>query len=253
METFELSKGIIAVDLALYLAESKTLVIADTHIGYEEALNKQGVFVPRFQFKDIGKRLEKIFAKLSDSGRTVEKIIINGDVKHEFGTISEQEWRHTLQLIDFLNKHCKDLYLIKGNHDKILGPIAGKRSIEIKDYLILGDIAVMHGDRLPDKKLEAEMKDKKVKTIIIGHEHPAVSLGTMARFERYKCFLAGKWKRKALIVQPSFNLVTEGTDVIKEKLLSPFLKQNSGFKNFEVIVPGEDEKFYDFGKIGKLR
>ncbi|MBW2966513.1 metallophosphoesterase, partial [Candidatus Woesearchaeota archaeon] len=103
------------IDLALYLTKSKTLIIADSHIGHEEALNKQGILVPRFQFKELILRLEKILKKIK-----LNTIIINGDIKHEFGTISNQEWRHTLRLIDFLSKHCKNLFLIKGNHDKIL-------------------------------------------------------------------------------------------------------------------------------------
>ncbi len=71
------------VDLGLLI--DKTLVICDTHIGFEEALNKQGILVPRLQFNEIIKRLEKIVNK-----KKINKIIINGDVKHEFGTISDQ-------------------------------------------------------------------------------------------------------------------------------------------------------------------
>ena len=52
------------VDLALYF--DSTLVIADVHIGYEEALNKQGVLVPRLQFEDIVKRMGIIFNRLKN-------------------------------------------------------------------------------------------------------------------------------------------------------------------------------------------
>jgi metallophosphoesterase superfamily enzyme len=48
-----------------------------------------------------------------------------------------------------------------------------------------------------------------------------------------------------LIVQPSFNLVTEGTDITKERLLSPFLKQDLG--DFEVFIVSD--KIYKFGKV----
>ncbi len=254
-ESTELAKGIIAVDLALYLTDSKTLIIADTHIGYEEALNKQGILIPRFQFKEIVHKLEKILAAVECSellkGR-IEKIVINGDVKHEFGAVSEQEWRHTLQLIDFLSRHAKEVVLIRGNHDTVLGQIAEKRNILVKEHLIIGNVLMIHGDRLPGKILEKEMKEKKVKIIIIGHEHPAVSLGTSARFERYKCFLMGEWHKRELIVQPSFNLVTEGTDVLKEKLLSPFLSR-SAIGDFRAVVVGDDSGFYDFGKLKKFK
>lgn len=227
-------KCIKIIDLALYLTKYKTLVIADSHIGYEEALNKQGFFIPRFQFKELVQRLEKIFSKVKP-----ETIIINGDVKHEFGNISEQEWRNTLKIIDYLSRHCKRLILIKGNHDKRLGPIAEKRNIDIADNVVLGDILITHGH-----KLVKELKG--IKTIIIGHEHPAVSFKERPG-ENFKCYLKGSYKRRTLIVQPSFNLVTEGSDVTREKLLSPYLKDIS---DFECYVVGD--KIYNFGKLKNL-
>jgi len=233
----KITNNIEIIDLALYLTKYKTLVIADSHIGFEEALNKQGILVPRFQFKELVQRLEKILSKVKP-----ETIVINGDVKHEFGTISEQEWRHTLRLIDFLSRHCKKLILIKGNHDKILGPIAEKRNIAIADNIVLGDILITHGH-----KIVKELKG--IKTIIIGHEHPAIGLREKTRIEVYKCFLKGKYQRKILIVQPSFNLVTEGTDITKERLISPYLKQN--LRNFECWIVAD--KVYRFGKLRNLK
>ena len=121
------------VDLGLYF--DGNLVFSDFHIGYEEALNKKGVLVPRFQFESIIKRLDKIFLKLKK--KKIDKVIINGDIKHEFGTISEQEWRHTLRLIDYLLKKCDEVVLIKGNHDTILGSIAEKRNVKVLDYYLI--------------------------------------------------------------------------------------------------------------------
>ncbi len=230
--------GIEILDLCLLI--DKTLVICDTHIGFEEALNKQGILVPRFQFTEIIKRLEPILKKVK-----VKTIVINGDVKHEFGTISDQEWRHTLKLLDFLAKYGK-VILLKGNHDTILDPIAKKRDVEIKDYYTLKNNLIIHGDKLNNDVLKLL---KKINIIIIGHEHPAISLKEGSRIELCKCFLKGKFKGKTLIVQPSFNLVTEGTDIIKEKLLSPFLQQN--LDNFNVYVV--EDKVYDFGKVKNLR
>ncbi len=250
------------IDLGLYF--DGNLVFSDFHIGYEEALNKEGILVPRFQFESIIKRLDKIFLKLNK--KKIDKIIINGDIKHEFGTISEQEWRHTLRLLDYLLKKCDEVVLIKGNHDTILGPIAEKRNVKVLDYYLISnkkisikkealnknkkidnkknEILIIHGDKVPDENLL-----KNADTIIIGHEHPAVSIKEGPRAELFKCFLKGKYQRKNLIVQPSFNLVTEGTDVIKEELLSPFLKQN--LDDFEVYVVAD--KVYGFGRLKNMK
>ncbi len=281
--------NIVLIDLAIYT--NNTLILTDFHIGYEESLNKKGIMVPRFQFPEILKRLDSIFKKLAN--KKIEKVIVNGDLKHEFGTISGQEWRHTLRLLDYLGQHCNDIILIKGNHDRILGPIAKKKDVKILDYFIIetekntmgensingnqskkinkknndkikkikanilqslkktnpakktikNKILVIHGDKIPPKSLL-----EGVSTIIIGHEHPAVSIKEGPRAELFKAYLIGKWKGKNLIVQPSFKLVNEGTDVLKEELLSPFLKQNLG--NFDVVVVGD--KLYRFGKIKDL-
>tara|TARA_Y100000031_G_scaffold117280_1_gene130141 strand:+ start:296 stop:1009 length:714 start_codon:yes stop_codon:yes gene_type:complete len=232
-------KDIELIDLAIYT--NKTLIFTDFHIGYEESLNKQGLMVPRFQFDEIMKRLEKIFSRLK--GKKIERIVVNGDLKHEFSTISDQEWRHTLKLLDFFEKHCNEIILIKGNHDTILGPIAKKRNIRVMDHFIINNILIIHGDVIPSKTLL-----KGVKTIIIGHEHPAVSVREGPRAELFKAFLVGKWKKYNLVVQPSFNLVTEGTDVLKEEVLIPFLKGN--LRNLNAIIVGD--KLYNFGKIKDL-
>ena len=181
----ELLKGIHAVDLAIYVQEYRTLIISDLHIGYEEALRKQGILIPKFHFRDLVKRLENIFAQLSREKKDVEAIIINGDLKHEFGSISEEEWRNTLKLLDWLIRKSGKLILVKGNHDKTLGPIAEKRSVQLAESVLLGETMIVHGDR------EVEVPQT-VKNIIIGHDHPAITITDGVRAETYKCFLVGK-------------------------------------------------------------
>ena len=229
-----MNKEIEIIDLALYLKKHNVLIFADFHMGFEESLQKQGISLPRLQFKKTISRLKKIFEKVKP-----EIIVVNGDLKHEFGSISNQEWNDTLKLFDFLQNHCKKIILIKGNHDKILEPIASKRNLEVKDSVKFEDIQIIHGDKIP---LNLS------KTVIIGHEHPAVTASDNISSEKFKCWLKGKFQGKDLIVQPSFNLVTTGTDVLREKLLSPFLQQD--LSNFEVWIVS-DEVLY-FGKLKNL-
>ncbi len=253
----QILKNIMAEDLFLYLKEHKTLVFADVHIGYEEYLHSQGFLIIKQNFKDLIKRLEKI---INNKQFDIEQIVINGDVKHEFGHISDEEWKNTLKLIDYLSKYLSTngkkgkLTLIKGNHDKILGPIANKRNLEVVDELILGDILITHGDKI-SKTITAKKLAKNIKTIIIGHEHPAVSLTSGVRTEKFKCFLVGKYglnklKKLNLIVLPSLNLITEGTDILKERLLSPYLKNTKNIFDFNVFIV--EDKLYDFGNVKKL-
>ncbi|MBS3174294.1 metallophosphoesterase [Candidatus Woesearchaeota archaeon] len=235
----EIINGMEVKDLGLYLVKRKTLVIADIHLGYEGSLNSRGILIPRMQYKDTSDRLEKLLKTIN-----VETIIITGDFKHEFGGISETEWRNILKIIDLLFKYAKRVIIIKGNHDVNLGPIARKRNIELLEYYKIDDILICHGDEILSND------DMRIAhTVIMGHEHPAIGLKDKAKYEIYKCFLKGKWKNKILIVIPSFNVLTTGTDVLRQKLLSPFLKQD--LSNFKAYIVGNNE-IYNFGKLKNL-
>lgn len=240
-EKRKILKGIRPLGLGLFLEKERILSIADLHLGYEEMLNSQGIFVPRVNFEKIKKSLEGIFSELP----RLKRIIINGDLKHEFGSISIQEWREVIRMLQFLQKHCKNISLIKGNHDTILGPLVKWENLKIEEelYITKEKILFLHGDKFSDSE-----NFKKAKTIVIAHEHPAVSLREGVRSELYKCFLKGKFKGKNLIVMPSLNFVAKGTDVLREKLLSPFLQQD--LSEFECWLV--EEKAYYFGKIGEL-
>jgi len=221
-------------------------VIADLHIGYEEALNKQGMLIQRFQFREMMKGIDKALSAIALQKKKIDIAIIAGDLKHEFGTISEQEWREALSVTDFLSKKIGRVVLIKGNHDKILGPIAGRRGVEIKESMKIGDVLIIHGERLPKRD---ELSG--IKNILMGHEHPAVSIREGIRAELFKCFLIGRWKGFNLIVVPSFSTLTEGTDVLKGELLSPLLKGGNLLK-FRAVLCGEALSNYDFGALSGL-
>ncbi|MEM2916244.1 MAG: metallophosphoesterase, partial [Candidatus Woesearchaeota archaeon] len=212
-------------------------VLSDLHIGFEEFLMKQGVLVPRFHYKDIIDRLEQVFSKARP-----KVIVLNGDLKHEFGGTSRQEWKETMRLFDYLQRKCEQIVIVKGNHDPSLGPLANKKEIQIVPELKLGNILVCHGDSMP--------KTKDAEVIIMGHIHPAVSLRDNGRVERFKCFLKGKCGKSTLIIQPSFHPSVEGSDVTKEKVTCPLV---SDFSDFEVfVVDDARKKVLGFGRVRDL-
>ena len=223
----QIHPGIEIADLALKYKD--ILILGDLQLGYEEHLAKQGYLIPRFQFNDIKERLAKII-----STAKVRKIIFNGDIKHEFGIISEQEWRDVLGIIDSVDSTIEIIF-VKGNHDIALGPIARKRGVKLVPYYTIDNITILHGDKIIPELNEI---------IIIGHEHPAVSFAER-KDEKFKCFLKGRWKGHTLIVMPSFNPLVAGTDVLSGNFLSPFL--GGSMQDFEVWVA--EDKVYYFGKI----
>ncbi len=226
------------IDSALLIKDY--LVISDLHLGYEYALNKTGFMIPRFQYKKIISRLKEILEVSNAS-----KIIVNGDLKHEIGKISKQEWNEVMDFIEFLKKYFNEIILIKGNHDNFTGFIAEKSGLEVYENYSVENYIVMHGDKIPPN-----FKEFKEDTVIIGHEHPSIGLRSGERVEKVKCFLKGKVKDKKFIVMPSFNFISEGSDCLQEKTISPFLNGIS-LGEFEVFAV-ENFEVMNFGKIENL-
>ena len=223
----------------------KILVVGDLHLGYEEVLNESGVFVTREMFKDMIEYLDKVFDKVGK----VEYVILLGDVKHDFGRILRQERNDLLMLFKYLEKKLDkvgEIVIVKGNHDKIVEPIANSAGIRVVDYFIFGECCFVHGD----KKYE-EMYDKNIKIWIMGHGHPAVKVGDRVRVEKYKCFLVGNFKGREVIIVPSFFEYGEGSDPRENDLRMVW---NFDYDRFDVKVVGveSDLEVMDFGKLGKL-
>jgi len=248
----KLNEEIEFIEKAIFLPKYKTIIIADLHIGYEEAVSNM-FNIPLKEFDKIFEEIKLITKKLKP-----ERIIINGDIKHEFGKINKEEWNRVLELLEFLKEEVKEIVIIEGNHDKVLKKIIRKvKEIKFENKYIIGNILIAHGDKIVsiDKTQEnrgfsrprKQKFSREIKTIIIGHEHPAVSIGNGIDKEKFKCFLVGNFKGKELIVMPSFFSINEGTDLTREKTISPFLKNIS---NFDVYVV--EDKIYHLGKIKNL-
>lgn len=245
MSVLKLWEDLWLVDLAIYLPDRITMVIADLHLGYEEALNRDGVLVPRNHLQKVEERLEKIFAHLGVSSENkLERLIINGDLKHQFGPLSRQEWKESLELLEFLAKRAHEIVLLEGNHDRKLGLLTERFApLEIGKLLKEGSHLFIHGDELP-RELNG------IRLVVIGHEHPAVSLrsSVTGRSETYKAFLKGSFQGKELLVQPSFNLLVKGSDLTKERAISPLIDK-ARLGEFEIYPVSDEGKIYDFGKL----
>ncbi|MFH1174135.1 MAG: metallophosphoesterase [archaeon] len=248
MTQFIVNKQIHFLGNTVFLPLQHALVFSDLHLGIETTLRNEGLLIPTFSFKEILQQLkttlEMVKSHIGTSKKTGElTIVLNGDIKHEFGKISEVEWRDARALITFLQEFGK-VIIIAGNHDKQIFPIAKALDVPVEPYVRIDGTFICHGDVIPKPAVL-----RKAKTIIIGHEHPAVGIRELSRVEKFKCFLVGKWKNKTLIVMPSMQLINEGTDMLKERRLSPFLQ--GSIENFDVYVVSD--KILHFGKIRQLR
>lgn len=221
----ELLPGVQAVETALFITPLNMLVISDLQLGQEEELRSQGHLVLDKELSQMKQRLGRLLRR---TGAT--RLLINGDIKHEFSRINQQEWDHILDLFTFFQEKKVEVILIKGNHDTMLFPIAQKRGFSLLDNYSEGGFLFCHGHELPPEEQVA-----KVKVVVIGHEHPAVRFDDGVRKETAKCFLLGPWNDKQLIVLPSFSEMTIGTNILTSKGLGPFVKEKKEFAAFVVI------------------
>lgn len=239
-----LEKNYEFVDKGLFFPEKGILAVGDLHIGYDYMIQQSGVLIPERQTEEILDEFRKIFEKIGK--KRIKKIIFLGDIKHSFA----YEWKeknYFREILEFLRKNFEDrnIILIKGNHDTIDYSFG-----KMKNYFIEGDIAFIHGN-----ETFLEIYDKKIKTIVMGHIHPSVTLSHGVKKEKYKCFLTGKYKAKEIIILPSFLGTIEGTSVndYKDSYEDYFsIIPKKELIKFDVHIVGED-RVYDFGKIKNLK
>ena len=227
--------------LLIEISGKKILAVGDLHLGYEEALNRGGVFVSRKMYEEMIEEFDEVFERVGE----VDEIVLLGDVKHVFGKILRQEWDDVLNLFDYFLKRSAKIVVVKGNHDKIIGPIVSKRErVEVKDFYIVKEFCFLHGDRDFE-----ESCGKAIRCWIAGHGHPAVKLKEGLKVEKYKCFLVGRYCGREVVLMPSFFAYSEGSDPRENNLRYPW-KFSLG--KFDVKIVSEGLKVLDFGKLGKL-
>ena len=231
----------------------RMLVIGDLHLGFEESLNESGILVTRIMLNEMIKELDEVFAKIrkEEDGKRekiVDKIVLLGDIKHYFGRIARQEWNDVLHLFGYLSEKSTKIIVIRGNHDLVLKPIARKAGLKVRDYWIWGGFCFMHGDK--DFAELWRKKKREFNYLIIGHGHPAVTLREKVRTEKYKCFLAGEFRRKKLIILPSFSEWSIGSDAREGKIV---LAWKINFDNFNALAVGDNLEVFDFGKLRSIQ
>lgn len=237
------------VDRCLFWKKKKILIVGDLHLGYEDNLISKGVGLPMSQFEESLEIFKRIFGK---TGK-VKKIILLGDVKHNFGKIMKQEFDDFRALILFFYNNLEskgEIVITKGNHDSILDSMVKNcPKIKLVDGFFLDGKLLFHGDSKSLKQNYARLDDKKVDLVILGHFHPAYILKDKESIkkEKFKCFLYGfspEYRKKVVFV-PSFFPLIEGSDIIEELEIYK--------KGMRIALITNTGRVYDFRKLKTLK
>jgi len=144
-------------------AKTKTLAIADPHIGWENALQEKGIHVP----SQTPKLLKKLVSLLLE--HKPDALVIIGDVKYSVIKAELGEWHDIPDFFTELQRHVADISIIRGNHDANLETLLPEAvKLLPATGAVVGDIGLFHGHKWPSPTL------LKCKTLVMGHVHPVV-------------------------------------------------------------------------------
>jgi len=234
---------------ALYSEDINALIISDLHLGLESLMADSGVYMPKFQLSEMKEDIREISRK-----KDFDKMIVCGDIKHEFSETSYHERKEVEEFIEFSKTFAEEIYLVKGNHDNyLIYSIKRYTEVKLEDSFEFNGIRFIHGH----KKME-DINRLDIEYLIIGHEHPALSLtDEIGASEKIRSFLYGKMKNGTrLIVMPAFSRLAQGSQmnqVKNEDILSPILKDLVEIGEMKAIGIDKEAGIFEFPKLKKVR
>lgn len=210
------------------------LVVADLHVGYERELEEKGVNIP----DQSDRMIEPIFEVLERND--IERLIINGDFKHNIPKATWQEYRDIPKMVDEWLKVVEEIHLIPGNHDGGISEyLPSDVFVHDSSGAVIDGTGFFHGHAVPsDEVLSTE-------NIVLAHTHPAVELTDMFRNRKKKeCWirLEYEWEDREGegIIMPHYNHLLGGTSINAEEdcYLGPFLNNERIRKERVYLLDG---------------
>lgn len=143
--------------------KKRTLVIADPHIGWENALQQKGIHVP----SQTPKILKKLVALLQE--HKPDALLVLGDVKFTVVATEPGEWHDIPDFFTELQHHVNEIDIVRGNHDANLESLLPEKvKLLPASGAVIGDVGLFHGHKWPSPTL------LNCKTLLMGHVHPVV-------------------------------------------------------------------------------
>lgn len=179
---------------AIWWPRRRTLIVADLHLGKEEALLELGVPMPRGVLEETIARLDSLVRSLSP-----DRLVVLGDLIHARAGL-------TAEVVEAFAKwrRCFDgwLDLVPGNHDSLAPVLPRSWGVRRLATAVLDAPFVHVHDARPHAGGYA----------LGGHLHPVVRLrGRLDRLQ-FPCFVIGT--RRAVL--PAFTLFSAGVRVTPE-------------------------------------
>ncbi len=200
MDSIEILPGVrITNERCLILeGEGPTAVLGDLHLGYERAMEDEGMYIPRVNTGSVREGLNRILSKYEP-----RHVVLLGDIKHDFRRSRYEASREIGSVIDLIAE-AAEVTVIRGNHDNFIQNVLSDFGLHARDHIDLAGFRLEHGH-----------VDSGRRPVIIGHEHPSIRVpGIMSGGVKLQCFVHAR--REGVIVLPPFSPFSSGRDLSAE-------------------------------------
>lgn len=142
--------------------DKKHLIITDLHIGFEDSLAQNKIFVGKnTTFNESLAEINSII-----ESQRPDNLILLGDVKSGITRISKNEWSEVPRFLGELQKRI-DVIVIPGNHDANIQRLVPEGVTLISSIgMVLENVLLTHGHTMPTENFSH------VDKIVMGHLHP---------------------------------------------------------------------------------
>jgi putative SbcD/Mre11-related phosphoesterase len=233
MRSYEILPGVkVTNERCLILDDGPTAVLGDLHLGYESALEEEGMYIPRMNTESIRDALNNVLSLYEP-----KRVVLLGDIKHDFKRSKREARAEVTKIIELLEE-ASDVIVVKGNHDNFLQNILSDLGLMAVDHIDMAGFRMEHGHI-----------DSKVRPVIIGHEHPSVRIpGAMSGGMKIHCFV--HQREDGVIVLPPFSPFSAGNDLVLDGkcIMAPALS-SSNYPEAEIYGISE----VGIMKLGKLK
>jgi len=215
---------------------SRSLIVSDLHIGFENNLEANGIFIGKNTTTDETiEQLESII----DSEKA-DSLILLGDIKASIKSIAKSEWDDVPKFLKKMSDRINTI-LIPGNHDANIGKLVPEGILLASSYgMVIENVLLTHGHTMPSENFSH------VDKIIMGHVHPVFfqedsilngqRVWVSIKAEKQKIFPSATGNLEIIIV-PSFNKYFYATHKKQyKKSISPILEKAKEYSNARIVT-----------------
>ncbi|WP_276257913.1 metallophosphoesterase [Haloglomus litoreum] len=189
-------EGVTLRDRAVHLERADALVLADTHLGRDEASNVQ---LRMGEDTDIVERVGVLLERFEPA-----ELVVAGDLLHSFEGVPRGVRESLGDLRTAAEAADAHVVVTPGNHDTMLADLWDGPTVDAYT-LADGDreVVVCHGHEDP-AGMDADL-------YVVGHDHPTIEI----EGQRRACYLHGRecYRGADLLMLPSFTRLAAGAPV----------------------------------------